>query len=161
MSEKTIALKDETLEMSAKFKEAISKTKIDPATGQSVLPADFLGSILPEGLTVENLVAANKFISTAVPAASNAWGEACVEYKKTEDKDNKHNNLSLTVPIVGKDKLEINYRHQREVRNPQTQETSIKYGTVTATYDMYATGDNGEFAKVKTLISQQASALAD
>jgi hypothetical protein len=162
MSEaKTITLKEETVTLSEKIRTAIKEVKIDPETGHAKLPKEFIETILPEGITVETLQTLNKFTSAFVPAASHAWGEECVEFKQTQDKENKFNDMTLTVPVVGKDEWTVGYRHAKNVVNPQTKETSIKYGNLSVKYDMYATGDNGEFSKVKEMISARASSLID
>lgn len=161
MSEaKVVTLKEETIELSSKIRAAIKSATIDPETGGTKLDKEFIGTILPEGLTVEHLQLVNKFQSQFVPAASNAWGEEVLDFKQA-NKDNKLNDFTLTVPVVGKDEWVFGYRHAKNVVNPQTKETSVKFGNLSAKYDLYATGDNGEFAKVKELMTARASSLSD
>lgn len=121
-----ITFKPELREMANKFKEA-AKATADAATGTVTLPADFVMSLAPEGLTVESHERDRKFFDLVNNAATLAGSELAVElFKKNKDLQ----TVSLHAPVWKKDSYEGTFKRQGQSRNVKTGEVSNYVGSV-------------------------------
>lgn len=137
-----------------------SNLTIDPVTGVATPSDDWYASNLPEGLTVDTYKQLTEHNTDVLAAADLATGELGIETMKTH-KDLQR--VTMTLPLVGKDTINVVQDRTFDARNVKTGETTVKYGRTTASLDIYA-ADNGrgELKKVREhLYSVAASELAD
>lgn len=121
-----IKFKDDLREMADKFKVA-AKATADAATGTVMLPADFVMSLAPEGLTPETHERDRKFFDLVNNAATLAGSELAVDlFKKNKDLQ----TVSLHAPVWKKDSYEGTFKRQGQSRNVKTGEVSNYVGAV-------------------------------
>lgn len=121
-----ITFKPELREMADKIKEA-AKASADANTGTVTLPADFVFSLAPEGLTVETHERDRKFFDLVNNAATLAGSELAVDLFK-QNKDLQ--TVSLHAPVWKKDAYEGTFKRQGQSRNVKTGEVSNYVGSV-------------------------------
>lgn len=99
-----------------------------------------------EGIEVASAEKLQHLHSRLAPAAVMATGELSVPYLK------KHKDIEkveLSMPMLGKDSLDVTIKRSKEVRSPQSGEVSTVYGAASAGFSVYSTRPRGEMAKVK------------
>jgi hypothetical protein len=88
---------------------------------------------LPEGITKEIIADVHKHNSHFYPAATLAFGHAA---EKTLKANKKLDEVTLNVPMYGKDSMDLKYSRSKEMFNPSAAEGSPKtftrYGYVEA-----------------------------
>jgi hypothetical protein len=142
-------IKSDILELSKTLK---GKIKIGE-NGVATVEEGTYVSLLPEGVTEDNARKLQSFHSELAAAATLATGELAVPYMK------KHKDVvsvDLTIPMIGKDSLDVNIKREKTVTNPQSKEQSTVYGAATAGFTVYSTRPRGEMAKVKSHLAELA-----
>lgn len=121
-----IKFKEDLLEMKEKIME-VAKANVDAATGTITLPADFVMSLAPEGLTAETHERDRKFFDLVNNAATLAGSEMAVDLFK----DNKDlQTVSLHAPVWKKDAYEGTFKRNGQSRNVKTGEVSNYVGSI-------------------------------
>lgn len=142
-------IKSDILELSKTLK---GKIKIGENGVATVEEGTYI-ALLPEGVTEDNARKLQSFHSELAAAATLATGELAVPYMK------KHKDVAsvdLTIPMIGKDSLDVNIKREKVVTNPQTKSQSTIYGAATTGFTVYSTRPRGEMAKVKSHLAELA-----
>lgn len=145
----TTEIKTDVLELSKTLKGRI---KIGENGVASIEPGTYV-SLLPEGVTEDNVKKLQSFHSELAAAATLATGELAVPYMK---KNKDVASVDLSIPMIGKDSLDVNIKREKTVTNPTTKEQSTVYGAATAGFSVYSTRPRGEMAKVKSHLAELA-----
>lgn len=148
-------LKPETLSLSERLQAEIT---LDPKTGTTQRPEDIVAKVLPEGLTIDMIERVDSFKAELVTAGAHALG-VISNPAMAENAD--LTRTTLTLPTSGKNYIGFAYDRSRQVptRNEDgTTGTREKFGVVTADIVSYGTKNRGEFAKVKSELSEMALA---
>jgi hypothetical protein len=111
-------------------------------------------ALLPEGISEDNVKQLQSFHSELAAAATLATGELAVPYMK---KNKTVTQVELSIPMVGKDALDVTIKREKTVINPTNKEqSSTVYGAATAGFTVYSTRPRGEMAKVKSHLAELA-----
>ena len=153
-----ITFKPNTRELADKIKKVM---KIDPKTGivDSESVKTVYGDNLPEGLTLDTVAALDAYNTNFAASGFLALGEEGVSFLK---KHKSINEVSVSIPTVGKSQFNGVFERSSQVRAPG-QEPTTKFGTGSFKLDFYgASQSRGEFKKVRDhLTDLAASTLAD
>lgn len=142
-------IKPEIRDLAARIKDNIA---IEGNTAS--VDKDLFVRLLPEGVTEDMVKRYQEHTTQVIAATSLALGQAAIPaMKKHKDLD----NLTLNMPLVGKDNLQVNFKRQDEVGAPGAAEKTTKFGVVSAKMQIYGTKTRGEFAKVREELSQDAT----
>lgn len=136
-------ISQDVLNLSAELKGKITIGDKGVATIDKAYYKELLAQEGVELASAEKLQALH---SRLAPAAVHATGEVAVPYMK------KHKDIEkveLSIPMLGKDSLDVTIKREKEVRNPQSGEVSTVYGVASAGFSVYSTRPRGEMAKVK------------
>lgn len=144
--EKFIAMKDI-------IAKGIKLNKAGEQTNEDTL-ADLYVKVLPETLPVALVKELREHDGMWIAASRMAHGEAAIDAMK------KHPELmrsSITIPMTGKDVLELTFDRSRSVPNGEGA-TRLAYGIPTANLSLYATKSRGLNIKVKQHLAAKAMA---
>ncbi len=144
-------IKQDVLDLAAKLKAGITVAKDGSATATEGL----YESVLPEGVTMDQLKAIQTHNNTFIAAAAHAFGNESIGVMK---KNAEVTQVTLSIPTVGKDSLDLSFQRERTIPNANGEGNSVKYGSLQAKYSMYGTGSRGQLLKVKQELSEAASA---
>lgn len=145
-------IKPEVLELAAKLKAGISIAK----DGNATVTEGLYEQTLPEGITIEQLKDIQKHNNVFIAAAGYAFGESAIDTMK---KNAEVSAVSVSIPTVGKDTLDLTFQRERQIPNAGGEGTSVKFGSLQAKYNMYGAGSRGQLLKVKQELSEKASAV--
>ena len=161
-------VKPEVVEYAAKLKKGITFKKdgtpeVEEGLYEKNADADVrqflpeeLNSVLPEGSAVQIKKAFQKYDSSLfIPGALKAVGDSSIDVMK---KNAEVNQTSVTIPMIGKDSLNISFQRERQIPNPNGEGTNTKFGSVSVKFDMYSVGSRGQLLKVKQELSEKATA---
>ena len=166
MTDKTTAtaveLKEDTVNLGKIIKGTvkIEVSENDPSMGLAIFEPDTYSKNLPEDISVETIEKLQRHDSLFASASNLAFGEACIDFAK---KHPKIERISGTIPTVGKDNFELDFRRQAEYPklNGAPGEKTVKHAVVTIGHNTYSTRPVGELKKVKTYLADLgAKALA-
>lgn len=153
------AIKPELVAQGEAYRKDI---KIDGKTGIATgLEAEFEKALEAGGVDKETVVKIQNITTNFVTAAGYALGkEGNVALKKNKDLE----SVSIEIPLVGKDKLSFDYLRSKEVSDGVRDAEGkmgrkTVYGALSASIKSYATGNRGEFSKVKNELAVEASEL--
>lgn len=151
-------LKDDTLTMA---KTIAKELVIDKATGVVTITADTYAKLLPESVPEATIKAMQEHNTTFIAAATYALAEVAAPVMK---KNGELTKAELSVPLIGKDVLELGYTRSEEVSDGKKDDQGnygrkTNFGTTSARFKTYAAGNRGELAKVKEHVSAAAAAL--
>lgn len=142
------------LSLSSQIAEAF---KVDAATGNTeVTKADIYAANLPEGHSEETVRALNNYNADFATAATHAFGNAAIDAFHG-NKDLQRANLTL--PMVDKDALVLNATRERTINQGEGKDPIVSYGSVTAQFDIYASGNRGQMKVVKKELRDRAHSL--
>lgn len=110
-------------------------------------------SLLPEGIDEAAVKKLQGFHSTLAAATTLATGELAVPYLK---KNKDVNVVELSLPMVGKDTLDVTIKREKAGINPSTKEATLTYGAASTGFSVYSTRSRGEMAKVKSHLAELA-----
>ncbi len=144
-------IKPEVLELSKKLKAGITITK----DGSASVADGIYEQNLPEGVSMDTLKEIQKHNNTFIAAAAHAFGTEAIGTMK---KNAEVSAVSLSIPTVGKDSLDLSIQRERPIPNANGEGTTVKYGSLQAKYNMYGAGSRGQLLKVKQELSEAASA---
>ena len=150
----TTEISQDILDLSAKFKEAIT---LDKKTGVGSVPADTYVKTLPEGITEEILVTIQNHNAVVVPAMAHALGHLSIPVMS---KNKELEVTTLHLPTVGKDAFNGVFTRERQI--PSRGADGIHgvkpaFGSSRVSLDIYSTGSHGEFKKVKAELAELAA----
>lgn len=140
-------IKAEVLALSEKLAAGITAD----ATGVFTADALAYANNLPEGITKETLEALSEYNKQFIPAAAHAVGLKGIEVMSA-NKDLQ--DVSCFFPSVNKDGFD--FKMNRET--PGINGADPSYGSMRAKVVIHAAGNRGQYAKVKTLMSEKAAA---
>lgn len=144
-------IKQEVLDLAAKLKAGITIGK----DGQATVEEGLYEKHLPEGVSMESLTTIQKHNSLFIAASAEAVGSQAIAAMK---KNAELAQISVGIPIVGKDSLDITFQRERHIPSASGDEgTIVKYGSLQAKYNMYGTGSRGQLLKVKQDLSERAT----
>jgi hypothetical protein len=121
--------------------------------GVAVVEPGTYVALLPEGISEDSVKQLQSFHSELAAAATLATGELAVPYMR---KNKGVASVELSIPMVGKDALDVSIKREKTVINPSTKEHSTVYGAATAGFTVYSTRPRGEMAKVKSHLAELA-----
>ncbi len=145
-------IKPEVLELATKLKAGITISK----GGEATITEGLYEQTLPESISMETLKEIQKHNSTFIAAAGHAFGESAIGVMK---KNAEVSAVSVSIPTVGKDTLDLTFQRERQIPNAGGEGTSVKYGSLQAKYNMYGAGSRGQLLKVKQELSEKAAAV--
>ena len=141
---------DNVMELSGKLSAEITVTGTEATIDKAAYTKN-----LPEGLTAETIEAVQKYNSTFYPAVTHAFGEHAITTMKNSSEVNQ---LTLEVPLVGKDHYDITVNRSRTYRNPQDETTPVvKWGHVESQLVTHAIkAGRGEMSVIRDRLSAMA-----
>lgn len=136
-------------------KDAAGKPVIE--NGQLVADKNAFAKILPEDLTVETFKRVQDTLSLVAAAGTLMVGEIGTVGMEADANLDK---VSMKLPTVGRDYF--NFEMKRSVQVPVFEDkvykgTTPKYGVATASLVVQGTRDVGEMARIRDLLSSQAT----
>jgi hypothetical protein len=140
------------LEMAKKIEEASS---VDKNTGIVQTEDNVYEKLLPEDLTIETVNAVTNHNANFIAAGSYAIGNMAVAaMSKKKDLD----QVTGLVKMGGSDTLNVNVERRKEYTTKLKGEpqTTVKFGVVTASYDVTGSHNSGQLKKVRTAIAEMA-----
>ena len=144
-------IKQEVLDLAKLLKAGITIAK----DGSASVEEGLYEKHLPEGVTMEQLKEVQKHNNNFIAAAAHAFGDESITIMK---KNAEVSAVSLSIPTVGKDSLDLSFQRERSIPNANGEGTNVKYGSLQAKYNMYGTGSRGQLLKVKQELSERATA---
>lgn len=151
--ESEVQLKAEVLAMAEKIEKGL---KLDHKTGIAAADDNLYESLLPEGLTVETVKAVGTHNSNFIAAGTYAFGSVAVQAMS------KHKDLekaSGEIKMAGRDVLNLHIdRSKTYTDHLHGSGDTVKFGVVTASYDIRAGKNSGELKKARTLVAELAMA---
>lgn len=143
-------LNAKTLEYS---KQIVDNVKKLDKEGHGATETDFVKGILTTaGVDIANVELYEKEISSLAAAGIHAAGElGLTPFKKNKELS----DVTLTMPVIGRNSLHVNIAREKQIVNPQTKETSVKFGHGTVKFDQYSVGTRGEIAKARASVSSK------
>jgi hypothetical protein len=149
--ESEVQLKAEVLAMVDKIESGI---KLDHKTGIATADENLYESLLPEGLSPETVKAVSTHNSNFIAAGTYAFGNVAVKAMA------KHKDLekaSAEIKMAGRDVLNLNIdRSKTYTDHLHGSGETVKYGVVSASYDVRAGKNSGELKKARTLVAEFA-----
>ena len=141
---------DEVMELSGKLSTDISSTN-----GVSSIVKTAYIKNLPETLTAEHAEQLQKYNNAFFPAATHAFGEHAIKEMKN---NGDLNQMTLEIPMVGKDHYDITINRSRTFRNPQDESTPVvKWGYVQDQLVTHALKNGkGEMSAVRDRLAEMA-----
>lgn len=143
-------IKPEILALSALI---AADVKYDPATGVGVTSADLYASLLPEGLTMDHVLALQDHNTNVFAGAAHAVGTTSIPVM-VEHKD--LNKTTVQIAVGKKDVIRVNFDRERTFPDNQNKGTITKPGQVNIDYVQYGTKNRGEVTKVKSFLTTMA-----
>lgn len=134
-----------------------SSLTMDKTTGVAAVPADLYIQLLPEGLTEEAVQMVQTHTVNMTAASLLSLGEAAIPVLK---KNAAINHVTLDVPMIGKDKIQLNFERSRQI--PYTDKDGVatthpSYGTSNVKIDTYGVGKRGDLKKIREFLISQAT----
>ena len=142
-------IKPEVLELSKKLKAGITIAK----DGNASVEEGLFVKNLPEGITEEQLKQIQTHTGLFIAAAGHAFGGEAIDVMK---KNAELQQVSVSIPTVGKDSIDLTFQRERAVPNAGGEGTTTKYGSLSAKVNTYSAGSRGQFLKVKQDLSERA-----
>lgn len=127
--------------------------------GVGTVTPEVYEKILEEGGVEKSMVEKlQKLNTTLVAAATLAHGRASLDLMK---KDKTLLQTELSMPMVGKDTLDITFNRTKEVGDGNRENPGKKliYGQTRPVFSIHASGNRGELAKVKDELAASAATL--
>lgn len=132
------------------------KGQIEIKDGAATIAADAYVKALPDGITVDIVKQIQDHNAVFYPAVTKAFGEAAIEAMKA---DKALESLDLSVPMVGDDKFDVNFKRSYEHMDMATKEMKTSYGGLSASLTVQAARHNrGAMSTIKNEL--KAAALA-
>lgn len=132
------------------------KGQIEVKEGAATIAADAYVKSLPDGITLDTVKKLQEHNAVFYPAVTKAFGDCAIEAMKA---DKKLESLDLSVPMVGDDKFDINFKRSYEHMDMATKEMKTSYGGLSASLTIQAARHNrGAMSAVKNDL--KAAALA-
>lgn len=132
------------------------RPQIEIKDGVATIAADAYVKTLPSDIPVETVKKLQEHNTVFWPAVTKAFGEAAIEAMAA---DKKLEVLDLSVPMVGEDKWDINFKRSYEHMDMSTKEMKTSFGGVSASLTVQAARHNrGAMSAIKTEL--KAAALA-
>lgn len=145
-------IKQEVLDLATLLKKGIKIEK----DGNTVVEEGLYEKNLPGTISMDTLKEVQKFNNTFIAAAAHAFGDEAIAAMK---KNAELSQISVQIPTVGKDNLNLSFQRERTIPSTNGEGAStVKYGSLQAKYDMYGTGSRGQLLKVKQDLSDRATA---
>ncbi len=135
-----------------------SELKIGEAGVIEPLGKDAFKKLLPDGLTEKDVQRVDAWRSDLIAGVSLAVGEKAIEAFSS---DKKIETVSFTMP-VNKDKLDIGVERRRTYPNRMGGEGApdiVKHAALVARYQVAASGNRGDFGRVRSHLSAQAAKI--
>lgn len=121
--------------------------------GVASIDKDTYVTLLPETVSEPAVRALQGFHSELAAAATLATGELAIPYLK---KNKDVGSVNLSIPMIGKDTLDVSIKREKVVTNPASGEKTTTYGAATTGFSVYSTRPRGEMAKVKSHLAELA-----
>lgn len=148
-----VELKPEVVALSKIIHKAIT---VDGKAGTASISDGVYVANLPEGITEETVKTVSDFNTTFVAAGAYAFGQASLEAMKGSKTADR---ISLDIGFTGKDKVSYTIDRVKKSHNPQDPSVEItRYGAVSASLEMRAGKNGGQFKAVRTVINELALA---
>lgn len=133
------------------------KPQIEIKDGAATIAADAYVKSLPSDIPVETVKKLQEHNTVFWPAVTKAFGEAAIDAMKA---DKSIESLDLSVPMVGEDKWDINFKRSYEHMDMATKEMKTSYGGLSASLTVQGARHNrGAMSAVKSDL--KAKALAE
>ena len=148
-----VVLPDNLVALGKIISKEIKLNKAGDQTNEDALANLYTGN-LPDSLPVSLVKELREYDGLFIAAARLAHGEEAIVAMK------KHPELersSITIPMTGKDVLELTFDRSRSVPNGEGA-TRLAYGIPTANLSLYATKPRGLNVKVKQHLAAKAMA---
>ena len=149
-----MAIKDHIVDLTDKIKKDLSFNK----ETSSVEDSGSFESNIPEGLTMETIVAVNKYETDYVAASTNAFGQVCIEqFKKDKDLDIVTGNFKM----AGNNEITHEAHREAVKPNPANRDQPVtKYCDIRSTYKLTATHQStGQLKQVRVALNEEAAKL--
>lgn len=132
------------------------KGQIEIKDGAATIAADAYVKTLPSDIPLETVKKLQEHNTVFWPAVTKAFGEAAIEAMAA---DKKIESLDLSVPMVGDDKWDINFKRSYEHMDMSTKEMKTSYGGVSASLTVQGARHNrGAMSSVKSDLKAKAMA---
>lgn len=149
--ESEVQLKEEVLQMATRIETGL---KLDAKTGIASAEDNLYELLLPETLTLETVKAVGAHNSNFIAAGTYAFGNVAIKAMA------KHKDLekaSAEIKMAGRDVLNLNIdRSKTYTDHLHGSGDTVKYGVVSASYDVRAGKNSGELKKARTLVAELA-----
>ena len=143
-------IKPEVIAISEKI---AADVKYDAATGVGVTSAALYESLLPEGLTMEHVLALQDHNTNVFAGAAHAVGTTSIPLM-VEHKD--LNKTTVQIAVGKKDLIRVNFDRERTFPDNANKGTINKPGQVNVDFVQYGTKNRGEVTKVKSFLTSMA-----
>ena len=132
------------------------KPQIEIKDGAAIIAADAYVKSLPSDIPVETVKKLQEHNTVFWPAVTKAFGEAAIDAMKA---DKSIESLDLSVPMVGEDKWDINFKRSYEHMDMATKEMKTSYGGLSASLTVQGARHNrGAMSAVKSDLKAKAMA---
>lgn len=132
------------------------KPQIEIKDGAATIAADAYVKSLPSDIPVETVKKLQEHNTMFWPAVTKAFGEAAIDAMKA---DKSIESLDLSVPMVGEDKWDINFKRSYEHMDMATKEMKTSYGGLSASLTVQGARHNrGAMSAVKSDLKAKAMA---
>ena len=145
-------VKPEIVELSKQLSEGI---EVDSKTGSVKVADGLYDSVKIEGVTKAQQRAIYDHDVTFIAAATNA---AATKVYDAMSKNKKLEEVKVSIPMFGRDSLELGIRQKVDVTNPKEPEKKItKYGQVRVDFNKFADhGNAGQLGAVRSALAEMA-----
>ena len=124
--------------------------------GTASIAADAYVKSLPEGISLETVMALQEHNTNWFPGVTKAFGLKAIDAMK---QDPALKTLALTVPLVGEDKLDLSFSKEYPYTDTKTKEQKMAYGGLNASLTVQASLHNrGAMGAVKRELKEAALA---
>lgn len=141
---------DDVMELSGKLSSGFTIEGTTPSVSKTLYMDN-----LPETVSKEAAEALNNYNSVFFPASTHAFGEKAIEAMKGNPEIQQ---MTIEIPMVGKDHYDVTINRQRTYRNPQDESTPVvKWGQVdTQLVTHSAKNSRGEMNAIRDKLSAMA-----
>lgn len=130
------------------------KPQIEIKDGAASIAADAYVKSLPSDIPVETVKKLQEHNTVFWPAVTKAFGEAAIDAMKA---DKSIESLDLSVPMVGEDKWDINFKRSYEHMDMATKEMKTSYGGLSASLTVQSARHNrGAMSAIKNDLKAKA-----
>jgi len=148
-------ISQEVMDLADRVSQSLTMEK---TTGIAAVPDDTYVKLMPVDLNEDVAKRLQTYNMEFAAASLYALGEAAIP---VFTKQKELEKVSLVVPMIGKDKLELEMERSRQVpfrEEDGTNTTRSSFGTTSVKMDIYGVGKRGDLKKIKELLSEQATA---